>query len=260
MHRQAALGGRAREHRHQLVAVAVLAHQHRRQLLADLHQVGQVGDVVLGDQVLDQPDALQPRAGAQRFADFAGIDAGDLGDGGIGLRRVVDLELDQQLTQVALVARQRAVEQQRALGLVELQQAGQRIDVLLHQRRMLLQRMGEPVAGDRQHRQQVLGLVLGVFVEIEEQRAFFVGPAPDAVAVEELRPSKLLVAPPELVAMQRRPRNSRSRASAGSRPDQVAAGQRQQAVEVAAHIELRALLGRERSTKCEHMRSSTGAS
>jgi hypothetical protein len=33
--------------------------------LADLHQVGQVGDVVLGDQVLDQADALQPRAGPQ---------------------------------------------------------------------------------------------------------------------------------------------------------------------------------------------------
>ena len=37
------------EHGHQLALVAVLAHQHRGQFFAYLHQVGQVGDVVLAD-------------------------------------------------------------------------------------------------------------------------------------------------------------------------------------------------------------------
>jgi len=77
---------------------------------------------VLGNQVLDQADALQPAAGAQRLTHLGGAHAGQLGDGGVGLGRVVDLELHQQAAQVALVARQRAVQQQRALGLVQLQQ------------------------------------------------------------------------------------------------------------------------------------------
>jgi hypothetical protein len=119
--RERALGRRPREHRHQFVVVAVLAHQHRRKLLADLHQIGEVGDVVFGDQVLDEADALEPRARAQGLAHFARVDARDVGDGRIGLGRVVDLELDQQRAQVALIARERAVEQQRAFGLVELQ-------------------------------------------------------------------------------------------------------------------------------------------
>jgi hypothetical protein len=235
-----------REHRHQLALVAVLAHQHRRQLLADLHQVGQVGDVVFGDQVLDQADALQPRAGAQGLADVGGADAGDLRDGGIGLGRVVDLELHQDAAQVALVAGQRAVQQQRALGAVELQQAGQRVDVLLDQRRLLLQRMRQPVAGDREHRQQVLGLVLGVFVQVEEQRAFLVGAAPDAVPVQELGRGQLLVAAPELVVLAAAAQEFAQARQRGRRPHQVAAGQRQQAIEVAPHVELAALLGGQR--------------
>ena len=246
VHRERALGRGPREHGHQLVVVAVLAHQHRRQLLADLHQVGQVGDVVLGDQVLDQADALQPRAGAQRLAHVAGIDAGDLGDRGIGLGRVVDLELDQQRAQVALVARQRAVEQQRALGLVELQQAGERVDVLLDQGRLLAQRMGEPVARDRQHGEQVLRLVLGVFVEVEEQRAFLVGAAPDAVALQQRAAVEVLDALPDLVARAAAAEEFAQALQHRQRPDQVAAGQREQAVEVAPHVEARALLGRQR--------------
>ena len=105
------------------------------------------------------------------------------GDRGIGLLRIADLELDQQAAQVALVARQRAVQQQRAFGRVQLQQPGQRVDVLLHQRALLLQPPRQPVAGGGQHGQQVLGRVLDVFVDVEEQRAFFVGPAPGAVAL-----------------------------------------------------------------------------
>jgi hypothetical protein len=62
-----------------------------------------------------------------------------LGNGRIGLGCVADLELDQDAAQVALVACQRAVQQQRALGLVELQQSGQRVDVLFDQRGLLLQ-------------------------------------------------------------------------------------------------------------------------
>ena len=119
---QLALGGRAREDGHQLGTVAVFAHQHRRQLFADLHQVGQVGDAVLGDQVFDQADALQPAAGAQGLAHLGGGHAGDGGNRLIRFGRVVDLELDQDAAQVALVARQGAIQQQRTLCLVELQQ------------------------------------------------------------------------------------------------------------------------------------------
>ena len=78
---------------------------------------------MLGDQVFHQAYALQARAGTQRVADLAGFDAGHFGNRGIGFGRVLDLELDQQAAQVALVARQRAVQQQGALGAVELQQA-----------------------------------------------------------------------------------------------------------------------------------------
>jgi hypothetical protein len=158
--RQLALRRRPREHRHQVAGAAVFAHQHRRQLFADLHQVGQVGDVLLRDQVLDHADAFEPRAGAQRLGDLAGLDAGHRGDRGVGLLRVRDLELDQQAAQVALVARQRAVQQQRALGGVELQQAGQRVDVLLHQRRFLLQAPRQPVAGGAEHGSRSFGASL----------------------------------------------------------------------------------------------------
>ena len=192
----------------------------------------------------------------------ARVDAGHLGDGGIGLRRVVDLELDQQAAQVALVARQRAVQQQRALGLVQLQQAGQRVDVLLDQRGLLLQRVRQPVAGDGQHRQQVLGLVLGVFVEVEEQRAFFVGAAPDAVALQELASSASCSWPRQnSLSLQRRPRNSRSRASAGAGHTRWRPASDSRPFEVAPHVELARPAWRASvSTKCEHIRSSTGAS
>ena len=180
-----------------IAAVAgVMAHQHRRQLLADLHQVGQVGDVVLGDQVLDHADALEPRAGAQRLGHVGLADAGDAGDRRVRLLRVRDLELDQQAAQVALVARERAVQQQRALGRVQLQEPGERVDVLLDQRRFLLQAAREPVGGGPEHREQVLGRVLDVLVDVEEDGAFFIWAAPAAVARHERLVAQALVAAP----------------------------------------------------------------
>ena len=145
------------EHRHQIRRAFVLAHQHRRQLLTDLHQVGEVGDVVLGDQVLDHADALEPRAGAQRVGDLMLVDAGHGGNRRIGLLRAGDLELHQQPAQIALIARQGAVQQQRALGRVELQQPGQRVDVLLDQRRFLLQPAFQAFGSGAEHGEQILG-------------------------------------------------------------------------------------------------------
>ena len=45
-HCQSALHRWPGEHRHQLALITVFAHEHRRELLADLHQIGQIGDVV----------------------------------------------------------------------------------------------------------------------------------------------------------------------------------------------------------------------
>ncbi|MCY1506812.1 hypothetical protein D9M68_410690 [compost metagenome] len=244
--RERALGRGPREHGHQLVVVAVLAHQHGRQLLADLHEVGEVGDVVLGDEVLDEADALQPRARAQRLAHFARVDARDVGDGGVGLGRVVDLELDQQRAQVALVARERAVQQQRALGLVELQQARERVDVLLDQRRLLAQRVREPVARDGQHREQVFRLVFRVLVEVEEQRAFFIRAAPHAVAFEQRAAVEVFDALPRFIARTAAAQELAQSLQHRGGPHEVAPGEREQSVDIAPHIEARPLLGGER--------------
>ena len=84
---------------------------------------------MFGNQVFNHTDALQSRAGAQGLGHFVGLDASHIGNRGISLRRVVDLELDQHGAQVALVTCQRAVQQQGAFGLVELQQIGECIDV-----------------------------------------------------------------------------------------------------------------------------------
>ena len=178
---QRAFARRAGEHRHQLGFIAVFAHQHGREFLADFHQVSQVGDVVFGNQVFHHADALKARACPQRFTHFAGFHTRHLGDGGVGFRRVADFELHQNAAQITLVTRQCAIQQQRPLGAIQLQQAGQRIDVFLDQCALLFQRVGEPVARDRQQGDQVLGLVFGVFIQIEKQRAFFIGAAPGAV-------------------------------------------------------------------------------
>ena len=232
---------RAGEHRHQLVLRLVLAHQHRRQLLAHLHQIGQIGDVVLGDQVFHHADALQPRTRTQRLAHFAGLHAGHIGERGVGLGCVVHLELDQDGAQIALVARQRAVEQQRALGAVELQQTGQRVDVFLYQRGVFLERLAQPVAGHSQHRQQVFRRLFGVLVEVEKQRALFVGAAPDTVALHEGRRAQPVVASPEFVVFATPAQKLAHPGKNRLRPDQMPPRQREQGVEIAAHIEARAL-------------------
>ena len=236
----AACGGPG-EHRHQLAGVAVFAHQHGRQFVADLHQVGQVGDVVLGDQIFDHADALQPRASAQRFGHLGGGHPRDIGNRGVGFRRVADLELHQQRAQIALVARQRAIQQQRAFGAVEQQQVGQGINVLFNQRGLLFQHIGQPVPGRAQGLQQVFGLVLDILVEVEKQRAFFIRAAPDTMARHEVGVSQAFMAGPGVVAgaaaLQKFPQTVQRRHG----PHQMAARQRHQAVQVAPHIELGAL-------------------
>ena len=257
--RQLAARGRPGEYRHQLGRPLVLAHQHLRQLVGDLHQVGEVGDVVLGDQVLDHADALEPRAGAQRVGHVAGVDAGHRGDRRIGLLGVGDLELDQQAAQVALAARERAVQQQRALGRVELQQAGQRVDVLLDPRRGLLQAARQPVAGGAEHRHQVLRRVLDVLVEVEEERGLLVRTAPGAVALQEGLVGERLVAAPVRIALAPPARKPRSRPStlAGqtrwrpTSPSRLAQSRRRLKRQTCRSVSV--------STNCEHMRSSIGA-
>ncbi len=151
---------------------------------------------MLGDQVFDQANAFQAGAGAQRLGHLVRVDAGHVGYGGIGLRRIVDLELHQNAAHVALVAGQRAIQQQCALGLVELQKAGQRVDIFFDQGRLALQRMAQPFSGHRQHGNQILGLVFGVFIEEEIQRRFIIGAAPGAVAGQKFGSIQRLVAAP----------------------------------------------------------------
>ena len=138
---QRALGRQAGKDRHQLRLVAVGAHQHGWQFFADLHQIGQVSDVVLGDQVFDQANALQAGTRTQCLGHLLGVDAGHFGNGGVGFGCVIDLELHQDAAHVALVAGQRAVQQQRTLCFVKLQQAGQRVDVFLDQCGLALERL-----------------------------------------------------------------------------------------------------------------------
>ena len=247
-HAQSALARWAGEHGHQFGLVPVFAHQYGRQFLAYLHQVGQVGDVVLGDQVLDQADTLQPRAGAQGLPHVAGVHAGQFGDRCVGFRRAVDLELDQDAAQVTLVPRQGAVQQQGPFRPVELQQAGQGIDVLFHQGGVFLERLRQPVAGGGQQRNQVLGLVLGIFVEIEEQRALLVRSAPGAVPDQEFGVAQGLVPTPVFVA-RATPDQKLAQAPQGRcRPHQVAAGQPDHTVEIAPHVEVRSAPG----GQCQH--------
>jgi hypothetical protein len=120
-----------------------------------------------------------------------------------------------------------------------LQQPGQRVDVLLNQRGLLLQALGQPLAGNRQQRNQILGLVLGVLIQIEEQGAFFIGPAPDAMAGQELRIAQTLVAAPVLVAYATPRQELAYPAQYRSRPDQMSPGQPDHAVEIAPHVEIR---------------------
>jgi len=139
---------------------------------------------VLGDQVLDHADALEPRADTQRLGHLALVDAGHARQHREGLLRVRDLELDQQAAQLALVACQRAVQQQCTLGRVQLQQLTERVDVLLDQRGVLLQVALEPLGGGVQRGEQVLRRVLDVLVDVEEERPFFIRPVPGAVALK----------------------------------------------------------------------------
>jgi hypothetical protein len=119
---------------------------------------------------------------AQGLGHLVLVHVGDGRDGGKRLLGVGHLELHQQAAQVALVTRQRAIQQQCAFRCVELQQAAQRVDVLLDERGLLLQAAVQPFRRGAQHRHQVLGCVLDVFVDVEEEGAFFVGTSPGAVA------------------------------------------------------------------------------
>ena len=242
---QIALWHRAREDRHQLARRAVLAHQHRRQLFADFHQVRQVGDVLLGDQVFDHADAFQARTRTQGIGHIHRFNTGHGGECRIGFLRVADLEFHQQPAQVALVARQRAVQQQCALGRVQLQQASQGIDVLLHQRRLFLQPPRQPVAGGGQHGEQVFRRVLDVLVDVEEKRAFLIGPAPRAVALKEGFVAQGLVALPLRIAFAALAQEGAHTRQHRLRPHEMAAHQRQQAVPVAPQVEAPRLAQRE---------------
>jgi len=54
---------------------------------------------------------------------------------------------------------------------IELQQAGQHIDVFLHQGRLLLERMSQPLRRGRKHRHQVLGGLTGIVVQVKNRVA-----------------------------------------------------------------------------------------
>ena len=192
---------------------------------------------MLGDEVLDHADALEPRAGAQRLGHLVLVDAGHRRNRRVRLLRVRDLELDQQAAQVALVAGERAVQQQGALGGIELQQAGQRVDVLLDERGLLLQAAIEPVGGGAEHREQVLRGVLDVFVDVEEERRFLVGTAPAAVALHERLVAQRLVAAPLVVALAAAVEELAQPRQHRHRPHQMPPGERQQAVPVAPQVE-----------------------
>ena len=75
----------------------------------------------------------------------------------IRLGCIAYLELHQQAAQISLVARESAVEQERALGAVELQQTRECIDVFLNQGAVLLECKVEPIARHREHREQIFG-------------------------------------------------------------------------------------------------------
>ena len=226
--------------------IAVFAHEHRGQFLADLHQIGQIGDVVLRNQVFHHADALQARARAQRFGHFAGLHACNVCNRRIRLWRIAHLEFHQQAAQIALVARQRAIEQQRAFGAIELKQTCERIDVFLHQGAVFLEGVVHPFAGHGEHREQVFGRVFGVFVEIEKDRALFIGAAPHAMPLHEFGMRKRFVASPELIAGAAAREKLAQALQNMHGPHHMPPRECEQTVEIAAHIELRALLGGQR--------------
>ena len=84
------------EHRHQRAGVAVFAHQHGRQFVADFHQAGQVSHVVLEPQTFDRADMIQPRAGAQGFSRLGGGHPCNVDNSDVGFWRVADLERHQR--------------------------------------------------------------------------------------------------------------------------------------------------------------------
>jgi hypothetical protein len=180
-----------------------------------------------------------------RFTDFAGFDASDFGDRGVSFRRARHLELHQHVAQIALVARQRSVQQQRALGLVELQEARERINVLFNQRRLLLERLCQPCAGRGQRCQNVFRRVLGVLVKIEKQGSFFVGTTPYTEALQEFARPQLLLGAPEVAVLAASLQKFAQAREHRLWPHKVLACQRHQAVQIAADVELGALLGRQ---------------
>ena len=217
--------------------IAVFAHQHRRHPFADFHQVGHVGDVVLGQQVVHQPDAFQPRACAQRIAHLGRLDPGHLCQQGVGFRRVVHLEFHQQVAQLALVAGQGAVQQQGLFAWVELQQVGQNVDVAFQQVGPLGQRLVKPASGGDQHGHHVLGRFAGVFVQVKEQGAFFKRALPGAVNIQKLAGTELgLPLPGFMIAATLLEELPQPRQHRG-RPDQMPADQGEQGRQIAPKLE-----------------------
>jgi hypothetical protein len=91
------------------------------------------------------------------------------------------------------------------------------------------------------HRQQVFRGFLGVFVEVEKQRAFFVRATPDAVAFHEGRCGQAVLPGPEFIVLAAPHQEFAHPCQHGVGPNQMPPRQREQAVEIAAHIEARAL-------------------
>ena len=108
----------------------------------------------------------------QGLGHLALVDAGDRGDGRMGLLRVADLELDQQAAQLTLVARQRAVQQHRAFGGFSCK-TGERVDVLLDAAWTASSSLRSQPNTPGLNPSQVFGGVFDVFVDVEEGVAFF---------------------------------------------------------------------------------------
>ena len=154
---------------------------------------------MLRDQVFDKANSFQARARPQGVSDFCGFDACYFRQGGIGFRRIFDLEFHQQAAQVALIPCQRAVQQQSPLCATEHQQAGQGIDVFLDQRALLFEGVVQPLSCHSQNRKKILGQVFGVFVQVKEQGTFFIRTAPYTMALHELLHVEGFMASPELI-------------------------------------------------------------
>ena len=79
------------------------------------------------------------------------------------------------------------------------------------------------LAGSTEDAQQIFGLILGVFVKVEKQRAFFVRAPPHAVPRHELRVRQAIMAAPEIVVFAAATQKFAQTLQCWQRPDQVPA-------------------------------------